>query len=168
MAITKIAQVDVGAGGAATIAFSSIPGTYTDLYLVASIRSTQAGFIGASMQLNSTSPTGIGIFGNGNSVASYGFVTPSIAGSDKTANTFNNLSFYVANYTSAVAKTASCDNVAENNASASAQEFFAMAYSTVTSAVTSLTIAGLTGLPQYSSATLYGISNAGATGATVS
>jgi hypothetical protein len=35
-----IATVEVGSGGAATIAFTSIPGTYTDLKLVASTRDT--------------------------------------------------------------------------------------------------------------------------------
>jgi hypothetical protein len=41
-----ISSVTVGSGGAANIEFTSIPATYTDLYVLASIRSNRSGTYG--------------------------------------------------------------------------------------------------------------------------
>ena len=168
MTMSLVQSITVGVGGAASIEFTGIPQTGQDLVVLMSLRSgAGAGWYGASLRLNTVSPTGRFLFGDGSTAASYGFVTPSIAGTNITANTFNSLSWYIPNYTSTVAKSASVDNVGENNATAGYQEIHAMTYATVTAGVTSITITGLTSVVQYSSASLYTISTTGATGATV-
>ena len=71
MTYTLISTVTVGAGGAASIDFNSIPGTYTDLLLVVSVRSTRPAATndGLFMSINGSgsSTTGSGI----NSISAY-------------------------------------------------------------------------------------------------
>jgi hypothetical protein len=177
MAITKIAQVDVGAGGASSIAFSSIAGTYTDLMLVISARSDEAGngtvmiarFNGDTTDANYTYRR---LLGNGSSTFSAtstqlqaGFAD----GALPTASTFGNSSIYIPNYAGSTTKTASVDGVFENNSSTASQAIWAGSW-TGTAAITSITLTAISGnnFVQYSSATLYGISKSGATGASVS
>jgi hypothetical protein len=84
-----------------------------------------------------------------------------------TANAFSNISVYLPNYAGAASKSYSIDSVNENNASGAIQSLMASRWSGV-AAVTSLTLTLNSGnFAQYSSATLYGISKSGATGATV-
>jgi len=167
MAVTKIAQVDVGAGGVTTLDFTSIPQTFTDLMIVASLRSSAGtGYFGADIKLNTVSATGKFLAGSGTAASSFAFATPSVPGTNMTASTFGSMVIYIPNYTSAIAKSVSVDNVFENNAAAAQQEIFAMIYSTVTSGVTAISFAGLTNIIQYSSATLYGVTN-GSSGGTV-
>lgn len=172
MAITKIAQVDVGAGGPSSIDFTGIPGTYTDLMLVFSGRSSSGSSADCYLRLNGSN-YGTGhkkLEGNGSSVTSSS-ANPlfKIPASTYTANTFGSVVVYLPNYASSNPKSASVDAVSENNASSS--EFngiYAIGFTDLTTAVTSMGVGFSAVCAQYSSATLYGISKSGATGATVS
>jgi hypothetical protein len=155
--------VTVGAGGSTTITFSSIPATYTDLILKFSLRlrdytTLDYGFI----QLNSTAGSVRTLITSGSSATSYS-VTDSlridyVTGSGYTANSFTSGELYIPNYTSSTAKTVSLDHVEERNDSTAYSQLAAGLFSTVTSAVTSVTISGAANnFAQYSSASLYGI-----------
>jgi hypothetical protein len=162
-----ISSVTVGSGGAATIDFTSIPATYTDLCLVASLRPVSGGFDGCYVYLNndqtSTRYTSIVLRGNGASVASFvgGDTTKSYAGelTDNTASTFNNFQTYIPNYAGSNQKSLSIDSVGENNATTAYQVFTAGLYNQTT-AITqvSLRIASVN-IAEHSTAYLYGIKN---------
>jgi len=167
MAITykKIASSTVGAGGAASIEFTSIPGTYTDLVILYSSRS--AGNITGSWSCkwsfngSTTSYTTRGIFGDGSSPSSSG-TSDTYGGyhnnSTATASTFGNGSIYVPNYAGSTNKSYSIDAVAENNATGGYASLLAGLRSN-TAAITSIKLEDYNGnnLAQYSTATLYGI-----------
>jgi hypothetical protein len=156
--------VTVGAGGSTTITFSSIPATYTDLCLKFSLRlrdyaTLDYGFI----QLNSTAGITRTLIGDGSSASAYSVGSSLridyVIGSGYTANTFTNGELYIPNYTSSNGKPVSLDHVLEKNETQAFQQLSAGLFSTVTSAVTSVTISGASNnFAQYSSASLYGIS----------
>ena len=158
-----ISTVTVGSGGAATITFSSIPQTYTDLVVKISGRTNYAGaFDNTNVQFNgsSTSYTLRFLYGNG---ASNGSATDTkiydyTDGNTNTASTFSNSEFYIPNYTSANYKSVSNDSVLENNGTSAVNYFGAGLWSN-TAAITSMVLAPLLGtsFQQYSTATLYGI-----------
>lgn len=160
-----IASQIVGAGGASSITFSSIPQTYTDLKLIASARETAS----------SIDPTGYITFNGSSSTFSYewlygtGSGTGTTSGSNNqlwddngstaTANTFGNAEFYITNYTSSNNKSFSFETIQENNATYGSQIIGAGLWST-TSAITSIGLAPSSGtFVQYSSFYLYGIKN---------
>jgi hypothetical protein len=169
--MTLISSVTVGSGGSSTITFSSIPSTYTDLYLVSSTRIASTATTAFLAQFNSD--TTIGNYsiryleGNGAS-ASSSTLTPSVAGiwagnvtlSTDTANTFANSSLYIPNYTSSNQKSTSTDAVSENNATTTYADLVACKWSG-TSAITQidLKLTGSASFVQYSTAYLYGIKN---------
>ena len=161
----KIATVEVGSGGASTIAFSSIPSGYTDLKVVLSTRTNYAGFLDLNLFLNGNASSGYSwkrLNGDGGSATSTGTssagVIPSATlGTTSTENTFANTEVYIPNYTSTTSKSVSIDGVTENNASASYQVFTA-GLSTLSTAITSVSFGlGAGSFVQYSTATLYGI-----------
>lgn len=167
---TLISSVTVGSGGAATMGFTSIPSTYTDFCLKHSARSTYA--LTASdvlITINSTSSayTGKLLYGTGTGTGSASQTSGTsfnwggfIPGSSATANTFGNNEFYVPNYASSAYKSMSVDGVSENNASEAYAELVANLWSN-TAAITSITLTPAYGnFAQYSTAYLYGISNA--------
>lgn len=177
MAITKIAQIDVGTK-VTSVTFSSIPSTATDLLIMASVRSDQAGPYAIEMYFNSDFTVGNyswrGLRGNGSSAtsatgansfqSSYGLVIP---GTSATSSTFGNVQIYISNYQSATAKTISIDGVGENNATTAHQSISALKW-TGTAAITSVNLSPYSDyFDTGSSFTLYGISKSGATGATV-
>lgn len=159
----KIQTVTVGAGGASTIDFTSIPQTYTDLLLVVSARGT-SNFAGSGYFMyvrpngSSTNLSGRYLVGTGTSAVS-GTIAPYIymSPSDVTASVFGNGQMYFPNYRSSNFKSTSAESVYENNASGAYQDLSAGLWSD-TSAITSLTIVpGGGNFAQYSTATLYGI-----------
>jgi len=80
--------------------------------------------------------------------------------SDYTSNTFANSENYLPNYAGSNNKSMSVDVVTENNATASFTAFYAQLW-TNTAAVNRITLTPNAGnFAQYSTATLYGISNA--------
>ena len=175
-AMTLIGSVDVsGAGGAASIDFTSIPQTYTDLQLIISARQATTNFSGGFMTVNgSTSGYSVRyLYGQGasaltNSTSSVAQLNamPILSASTDTANTFGNTVITIPNYGNSLAKSFSCDGVSENNGTTAYQMIVAGTW-TGTAAITSisLTISGPANFAQYSSASLYGITK-GSGGAT--
>jgi hypothetical protein len=161
---TKIASVTVGAGGAATIDFSSIPSTYTDLCLLTSLRSNDANdYAGLRFNNDTSSYTSRQIFGTGSSAGSTSrtdfYMTGVMTVPANTASTFNSTSLYIPNYTAAVNKSVSRDSVSETNATAALMELEAILWSN-TAVINRITLVHPSStFVQYSTATLYGIKN---------
>lgn len=164
---TALANVTVGSGGTASISFTNISQSYTDLVVILSTRSSVSGindYPKISFNGSSSSQTLRALTGNGSSASSYTdtLIYTVGSGNTQTSNTFGNSVFYIPNYTNtSINKSVSSDAVNENNASTATQGLFAGLWSN-TSAITSITIipynASQTFL-QHSTATLYGISN---------
>ena len=161
---TLIASNTVGSGGTASVTFSSIAATYTDLLVKLSLRSDRtADTDSVNMTVNGSaiSMTWLYLLGN-NSVASSATAQRFYTDSDyNTASTFGNAEVYIPNYASANYKSFSVDTVSENNATSGAQtELLAQLWSN-TSAITSITFAPQFGSnwKQYSTFYLYGIKN---------
>ena len=159
-----ISSVTVGSGGAATIDFTSIPSTYTDLLISTSSRTTgTSGYIAITFNSNTSSYTNIFIQGDASAATSGSNVgrfaeVPDY--SNYTASTFSNSQIYIPNYTSSNNKSYSSDTVNENNSTAAYMYFIAGLWSN-TSAITSIGLSPSSGtFVQYSTAYLYGISNA--------
>lgn len=159
--------VTVGAGGASSITFSSIPQTYTDLVVKVSPRNTGSGAGDSSFLIefngSSSSYTGKTLYSNGSSVSSFNETTPSIYGnvvSSWTANAFGNNEIYIPNYTSSNYKSFSADGVGENNATRADASLGALLWSN-TAAITSITVKSYASFnfAQYTTATLYGVFN---------
>jgi hypothetical protein len=167
-----IETVEVGSGGAASIEFTSIPGTYTDLCLLYSIRSAGS-YDNVSIRFNSntSSYSTRRLLGNGSSASSdstsgvsgspgSAALCGAIPGTSQTANTFGNQLVYIPNYASSNFKSVSCDSVDENNATGANAEMTASLWSN-TSAITSISLLGYhaNNFAEHSTATLYGINN---------
>ena len=172
MAITKIATVEVGAGGAASIDFTSIPGTYTDLMLVTSLRSSSSG-IQPTIAFNGvqTNQTNRWLYGDGagtTSSSNTSIWTWMNAGT-WTSNTFGNSNIYIPNYAGSTNKSISIDGVTENNAASAYAGINAGLWASV-AAITSISILpqSSNSFVQYSTATLYGITKGSSGGVTVS
>jgi hypothetical protein len=108
---------------AASIEFTSIPQTYTDLYVLISGRSNVATLddgirIRFNFDTNSANYQGRRLYGLGNSTGTDTSYTSIAAftGSSRTANTFANTCIYIPNYTSSTRKTFSAEGASENNA----------------------------------------------------
>jgi len=160
----KIASVTVGAGGAASIQFTSIPGTYDDLVIKISSRSTTnlgGVWTGVNVRLNgsTTSLTSRQLYGTGSAAGSAATATDNFwtTSSAATASTFDNSEIYIPNYAGSTNKSFSADSVTENNATAALAALTANLWSN-TNAVTSITLveAG-NSFAQHSTAVLYGI-----------
>ena len=158
-----IETVTVGSGGTASITFSAIPDTYTDLVVKCSLRGARSELYElVYLQLNgsSSSFTRRILQGTGSSVGSFSVADGYVgitSGSTSTANTFGNLDLYLPNYRSAAAKSISTDSVSENNGTGAYQNIAATLWN-VTDPITSLTIIGNAGnWLEHSSASLYGI-----------
>lgn len=158
------AQV-VGAGGSATIDFNTIPGTYTDLILKVSARTTFAtnGDLGYVRFNGSASTYSVKrLAGDGSSAFSSGGSEIYFRndGASDTASTFGNVDIYIPNYASSTQKSVSLDSVNENNATLAYTQLSAGLW-TGTAAITQVTLYPNNGVwAQYSTAYLYGVSNA--------
>ena len=170
----KIAQTEVGAGGAANIDFTVIPSTYTDLCLKFSLRTsgTADNFENVKVQFNGSGGTAYSdrlLYGNSTAAASASnssqavtyFQYSNSAGSD--ASTFGNGELYIPNYAGSNYKSVSVDSVTEKNAGATNSAITALAAElwASTSAINRITLTPnvATLFAQYSTATLYGIKN---------
>jgi N-acetylmuramoyl-L-alanine amidase len=125
--MTLVSTVTVGSGGAASIDFTSIPATATDLVIVLSGRSTFASSASAQYWININSDTGGNysrryLEGDGSTAYSYSstgattMILGRIPAALATSSTFGNACIYIPNYTVAVNKSVSADSVVENNA----------------------------------------------------
>jgi hypothetical protein len=160
---TKIASVTVGSGGAATIDFTSIPSTFTDLCVLTSARTNRAFQVdGISVNFNGSSSSFSNRYleGYGSTVNSYTGTTfaGSASGNTATANTFGNSILYIPNYAGSANKSFFADGAGETNATDGLLDLVAGLWSN-TAAITSITLLPTTGTSfnQYSTATLYGI-----------
>jgi hypothetical protein len=164
----KIASVTVGAGGAASIDFTSIPATYTDLCLELSLRDgTSAQSVNGNIVFNSNTSAVYSsrrLYGTGSAAGSDSFSSLSsmpgiwINSATATSNTFANIMIYIPNYASSTNKSVSIDSVTENNATGAYSGFTAGLFAS-SSAISSISISTGSNFVQYSTATLYGIKN---------
>ena len=164
----KIASTTVGSGGAASFTFSSIPQTYTDLLIKASLR-TGTGGIGSYQFTFNGSSSGYSerlIYGTGSATDSvsnsstyiwWGFNTNE---NGSTASTFASNEIYIPNYTSSNYKTLYADSVTENSGTGATAYLNAGLWSN-TDAITSITfdIEQAALFLENSTFTLYGIKN---------
>jgi hypothetical protein len=164
---TLISSVTVGSGGAASISFTSIPQTYTDLKIVWSTRVTQTGVESAANYFSFNSSTANfswkRLRGNGSAADSFGESSSTLFGTtvaaSATASTFSNTELYIPNYTGNTNKSFSVDSITENNATTAIAVMFAGLWSD-TAAITGISWTTDGNFVQYSTAYLYGISNA--------
>jgi hypothetical protein len=170
--MTLIASSTVGAGGASTISFSSIPSTYTDLCVKLSTRAAATGWTTSTIQLTFNGVGGTSYSrrtlynksdgtGGSDSASSVAYIAGiGDDGSSATSNTFANNEFYIPNYAGSNYKSVSIDSVVENNGTDTAAQLTAGLFSN-TSAISSLSILDVNGnFVQYSTAYLYGVKNA--------
>lgn len=161
-----ISSVTVGAGGASSIDFTSIPATYTDLVLKASLRNGYTGdtadWVYLKLNNNTSSYSYRLLQANPPSVGSYNNTTQFIADIDTanaTSNTFGNLEVYLPNYAGSNYKSYSIDAVTELNATGNILDLTTALWSNTT-AINQITLTPRNStLVQYSSAYLYGIKN---------
>jgi hypothetical protein len=156
----------------ASVTFSSIPATYTDLLIKLSLRSNSgsAGGGGGWLRFNSVAGTAYSstdVRGNGSAAASSRdtssslfYFTFSVGGTTATANTFSSGDLYIPSYTVAQNKPIGTAFAYETNATAALIQNYAGLFSN-TSAISSLNINCDAGdWVSGSSFYLYGISNA--------
>jgi hypothetical protein len=167
-------KITVGAAGASSVTFSSIPQTgYTDLVIKYSLRFTDAGFSNSALfRLNgsTTNYTRRVLEGDGAGVAtSYGgassaWSTTDLNAAGSIANTFGNCELYISNYASSNYKSALMYATMENNAATSYMTLNALLWSDTT-AISSISCTG--NLAQYSTFSLYGVAKLNTTPAIV-
>jgi hypothetical protein len=152
----------------ASVTFSSIPATYTDLKVVISARGDFSGlgssyklsFNGSSSNFSIRALEGAGS-GTPSSFTGTQYVGSAV-GSTATASTFNNGEIYIPNYTSTTnAKSFSVDAVSENNATEAYADLIAGLWNPGTqAAIYSIGLTPTSGnFVQYSTFYLYGIKN---------
>jgi hypothetical protein len=169
----KIASTTVGSGGASAITFSSIPGTYTDLKLLISARTSSTGPVdGITLSINGSASnfntrylffngfTGGAFNASSDTVGNGGWIN----GATSTASSFSNVELYFPNYTSTTKpKEFSVDSVEENNTTGTNTIYMGL-FTTLwnpgtQAAITSLTLTPVVNYVQHTTATLYGIKN---------
>jgi hypothetical protein len=130
----------------AAIEFTSIPSSFTDLVVLASVRSARTGDTLDILTLGfngvTTNRTSRELVGDGSSASSGSYTNGRIGlvnSADSTASTFSNFAIYIPNYTASVNKSASIDGVMEHNATRSFQNISAFLWSN-TAAITTLTL----------------------------
>ena len=161
---TLISSVTVGAGGASSIDFTSIPATYTDLLVKLSSRNTSTGgaiylrFNGSTSSYTVRYLEGNGAAASSGTDSTYLYVSE-LNTSSTTASTFSSADIYIPNYAGSTNKSVSADSVSENNATTAYAGIYAGLWSN-TSAITQVTLyPSANTFAQYSTAYLYGIKN---------
>lgn len=169
LVMTPIYTQTVGAGGAASVTFNNIPQVYTDLKVVASIRSTGINGTLLVQFNNDTTNSNYSMtymWGNGSSTTSLRYSAPYFINSnrsDSTTSVFNNGEIYIPNYTSNNFKQLITDSVNENNGTYAEAWLLAGLWRS-TSAISSIKFSQAvdTGFAQHSTFSLYGIIRQGA------
>jgi hypothetical protein len=164
--MSLIARQTVGAGGAASITFSNIPQTFTDLKVVMSTRSSGTSSVQIQFNGSASNRSNIRLYYSGTTPASF-------SGSDVftyqnrgtySGSTFDNSEIYIPNYRSSNFKCLSIDNVTETMASSIDNQLQAGLWSQ-TAAITSLGFVpdNSQTFVEFTEISLYGISNNTAT-----
>jgi hypothetical protein len=163
----KISTVTVGSGGAASIAFTSIPQTYTDLSLNLSLRSNSTADTDdvTTFKINgvTTNQSGRLNYGTGtltgSTTTSSGELRMDAPTAVSTASVFGNTNIYLPNYASANYKSINMDAVNENNTTNAYFQIIHAGLWSSSDAITSLEFLPTSGTlwVQYTTATLYGI-----------
>jgi hypothetical protein len=167
---TLLETITVGAAGASSVTFNSIPQTgYSDLVIKASIRTLYAGaseFVSVYPNGSGSNGTRRALFGTGSAAGSENAANirfDYFSGNTTTANTFGSGEIYIPNYTSSNFKSFSMEGVAETNATAVAMAMTAGLWSS-TAAITSLQfVPGNGNFMQFTTFSLYGVSALGTT-----
>lgn len=159
----------IGAGGASSLEFSSIPQTYTDLILYMSVRGTSTldtSSVAINLSINgvTTSREHRRLYGVGSSAGadspSAARLGAAITTSTATTSVFGCTTVYFANYAGSTYKAFSVDNAAENNSTSLNELDLTTGLWSSTAAITTLTFTCTDGnFAQYSSFSLYGIKN---------
>jgi hypothetical protein len=133
----------------ANIDFSSVPGSFNDLFIVISGRfsdATGGNWSDGNMQFNgagTTNHSGKLLYGTGSgSGISINDWIIRASSSTNTANTFGSLGIYIPNYAGSTAKSYSIDYVSENNAAGAIQGLVAGLWNN-TAAITSIRFASV-------------------------
>jgi hypothetical protein len=157
-------QTQTVSSAVASVTFSSIPATYTDLKLLMSVRYSGSGDTRVYAQFNSAGYNatskllygfGGGTFGStGYSAGEIAFAT---SGSGETANTFGSGDIYIPNYTSSNNKVTNSDGANESNTTANAMGWMCAMWSS-SATINSIELKPASGnWVQYTSFSLYGI-----------
>ena len=160
-----ISSVTVGSGGAASIDFTSIPATYTDIVVKYSLRSDNGDdYFALTLNGSSSSFTSRDVQGNGSSATSANRTDNLLVYTQDpntmTANTFSSGEIYFPNYAGSTNKSFSQDTAYENNATGAGMALRAGLWSN-TAVINRVTISKASGnFVQYSTAYLYGVKNA--------
>ena len=162
---TLISSVTVGSGGAASMSFTSIPATYTDLVVLWSARTsssqtstnTEISFNGSTSNISGRYLEGSG---SGAGSGSYARFVGTDNAATSTGSIFSNNMVYISNYAGSNYKPFSADSGQENTTSQAQITLNGGLWSQGT-VITSVTLTPATSsYVQYSTAYLYGISNA--------
>ena len=166
---SKLAEITVGSGGAATIDFTNIPQNYNDLVIKLSGRTNRTGDtnadIGITFNGNTLSYTLRDLYGTGTAsgsrtnpigTSSLGDIFATAANS--TSSTFSNFEMYIPNYAGSTNKSVGIDTTNETNATGNWSLLVAGLWSNTT-AITSITLTPLNSdsFIQHSNAYLYGV-----------
>ncbi len=167
-----LSKIQVGSAGSSGVTFTSIPQTYTDLKIVASVRSTvgnQGDFIYFYLNSPGTGAYTQRFLRTDGSTVTSGNVSTSyyplqfVSGSGSTSNTFGNTEIYIPNHTSSTLKSFSVETVAEHNSVSAWLDIQAGTWNQ-TAAVTSITLNSGSGtFLQHSTFYLYGVAKLGTT-----
>jgi hypothetical protein len=155
----KLIETKTLVSTATLIEFTSIPQIYTDLFLLASLRSNANDTPNDTyFTFNGIAPSAAKLlYGTGSDRGPSNSFLAISNGGNTTANTFSNISLYIPNYTSSVNKSLSLNSVMETNASFSFQNIAAGLWSN-TAAITSVRFLVLVGsYVAGSTISLYGI-----------
>ena len=161
------------ASSAASVTFSSIPATYTDLVLRCSVRTDDSARTLYYMKTQFNGDTGTNysttdVYSYSSAAASvrttsYNDLTGdpyTVDGPNSTASTFSNLELYIPSYTASQNKPVSLSTAVENNSATLALIGASANLWRSTAAITSITFTSYGNFVTNSSFYLYGISNA--------
>jgi hypothetical protein len=160
-------QTVTAVSAVASLSFTSIPQTYTDLKIIFSGRSarTASAYDSLVVKFNSTATTYVArrLAGEGASGSSDTVTTQqgAFSSNSTTANVFGSIEVYIPNYTLGNQKFTSSDSVAENNDGTAYGVQLVASKWDGTNAITQIDLSANSGsnLMQYTTATLYGIKN---------
>jgi hypothetical protein len=164
---TLIASNTVGATSVASVTFSSIPSSYTDLLIKLSTRgdrsATNAEYF-VKFNTSSANFTYKLLQGNGAAAASSSGSTGLAGVSDaatNTASTFANSEMYIPNYAGSTNKSFSIDSVTENNTTTPIYMYMIAGLWSNSAAISTIELypESATNWVQYSTFYLYGIKN---------